>query len=88
MNEVVEMCPHCETENVYPGYEVEKNGYKVICKNCGREIMLCDECLHDNILKGPCDWRSEKYFNGSRITEIGICRRGITHNKFSIGVGR
>ncbi len=81
MNEVVEMCPHCETENVYPGYEVEKNGYKVICKNCGREIMLCNECLHDISGLRCCDWRRKIYYRGkTQFQEIGICFRGITHN--------
>ena len=55
--EVVEVCPHCSYENVYPMWDVNVNGYIAICKNCGQQIFLCDECKHsddnENIF---CNW--------------------------------
>lgn len=57
MTEAVEMCPHCMGENVYPGWDVEKQGYIAKCLHCGHEIMLCDECLHaDDNPAQKCDW--------------------------------
>lgn len=57
--EAVEWCPFCGTENSYPGWDTSKQGYVAVCKECGRQIMLCDECLHaDDNLHGNCDWRS------------------------------
>lgn len=77
--EAVEVCPACEAENTYPNHDVEKDGYKVRCKSCGREIMLCDECMHaDN--DRFCDWHEKDYYRGDAIEEVGICHRGITHN--------
>lgn len=55
--EVVECCPHCETENVYPNWDVEKQGYIATCE-CGKKIFLCSECLdwsEDNTDR-VCDW--------------------------------
>ena len=43
--ECVEICPHCEQE-ITKKWDVEKNGYQITCPNCGKKIMLCDECLH------------------------------------------
>ena len=55
--EAVEICPHCEGENIYPNYDVGVSGYIVKCKHCGKKIFLCDECIHseDNV-GGFCDW--------------------------------
>lgn len=71
MTEAVEVCPHCMGENILLNYDVDKSGYMVKCNHCGREMMLCDECLHtDDNLQGKCDWRK---------TEIGgCCFRGET----------
>ena len=44
--EAVEVCPFCEQENVYPNWDVEKQGYVARCHHCGKLIMLCDECMH------------------------------------------
>ena len=71
--EAVEMCPHCETENVYPMLDVEEKGFVAVCKTCGKEIFLCDECMHseDNLCMN-CDWRK---------TECGgKCFRGTTRD--------
>lgn len=58
--EAVECCPHCECENVYPNWNVKTQGYVAKCKGCGKDIMLCDECLNsdDNPMQ-KCDWSPE-----------------------------
>lgn len=59
MHEAVEVCPHCDTENVLENWDVPEKGYIAICKGCGRQIFLCDECLHADDNRGMrCDWRS------------------------------
>ena len=64
--EAVEVCPHCDSENAYPMWDTEVSGFVAVCKYCGKEIMLCDEC-HDY---SGCDWCK---------TECGgKCYRGIT----------
>ena len=57
MTEAIEICPFCEGENVYPGWDVKKDGYVAKCQHCGEDILLCDECTHaeDNPY-GRCDW--------------------------------
>lgn len=76
--ECVEPCPYCEEENIYPNYDAAANGYKAICRGCGEEIMLCDECLHaDDNPGGRCDWCEEKHGDEA----WGICFRGVTKHK-------
>lgn len=76
--EAVESCPYCEAENVYPGWDVEKHGYIAECKECGKRIFLCDECLHaEDNPSMHCDWHNES--NGECV--VGYCFRGITANK-------
>lgn len=59
--EAVEVCPHCERENVYPNWDVKTQSYVAICQECGKEIMLCDECLHADDNPGQkCNWCEEK----------------------------
>ena len=71
--EAIEMCPHCDNENIYPMWDVEKNGYIAKCNHCGEEIFLCDECMHAEDNKGmDCNWCETK--NG------GKCFRGTTIN--------
>lgn len=69
--EAIEVCPHCDNENVYTDWDVEIKGYVAVCKHCGKEIMLCDECLNneDNPSQN-CDWR--------KTNCGGKCWRGIT----------
>lgn len=69
--EAVEMCPHCGEENVYPMWDVEVKGYVAVCQHCGKEIFLCDECMHmeDNPCM-KCDW--------SKTNCGGKCFRGTT----------
>lgn len=71
--EAVECCPWCESENVYPNWDVETQGYIAICQRCGRQIFLCDECRHaDDNPEGKCDWFG--------CDHVGICFRGVTLN--------
>lgn len=71
--EAVEVCPHCDSENVYPMWDVEVNGFVAVCKTCGKEIFLCDECTHayDNPSMN-CDWCKTKCG--------GKCFRGVTND--------
>ncbi len=67
--EAVETCPHCESENVYENWDPFTKGYIAKCKGCGREIFLCDECLHmDDNPAQECNWHEE-----SRDGEIWSC---------------
>lgn len=73
LTEAVEVCPWCESENIYPNWDVEMQGYVAICQHCGKEIFLCDECRHaDDNPKGKCDWRGGD--------KVGKCFRGVTLN--------
>lgn len=69
--EAVEVCPHCDSENVYPMWDTEVSGFVAVCKVCGKEIFLCDECMHaEDNPKMHCDWCK---------TECGCkCFRGCT----------
>lgn len=71
--EAVEVCPHCMSENTYPMWDTEVDGFVAVCKYCGKEIFLCDECQHTILEDGEvhdCDWCK---------TECGgKCHRGCT----------
>ena len=55
--EAVETCPHCDSENVYPMWDVSVKGYIAACEHCGKEIFLCDECMHTEDNESmSCDW--------------------------------
>jgi len=57
LTEAVEVCPHCMCENVFENWDCEKQGYVATCWNCGKKIMLCDECMHMDDNPGrKCDW--------------------------------
>lgn len=62
--EAIEPCPHCGEENVYPGWDVERDGYIAVCAGCGKLIFLCDECMHseDNPCM-DCDWHECGAYN-------------------------
>lgn len=73
--EAVEVCPHCMSENVYPMWDTEVSGFVAVCKHCGKEIFLCDECLHTILEDGEvhdCDWCQTKCG--------GKCHRGETRD--------
>lgn len=76
--EAVECCPFCGGENVFPNWNVKKQGYIAKCQHCGEAIMLCDECRHaaDNCGK-RCDWHEEIHGNKA----LGICFRGMTKHQ-------
>lgn len=71
--EAVEVCPHCDSENVYPMWNTEVSGFVAVCKHCDKEILLCDECQHAIEEDGEvhdCNWCK---------TECGgKCHRGCT----------
>lgn len=62
--EVVEVCPHCDAENVQQ-WNVDTMGFVTRCNECGKLIMLCDECMHrDDNADMHCDWCDGKCFRG------------------------
>lgn len=78
VTEAVEACPFCVEENIFPNWDIKTQGFKVTCRECGEEMMLCDECLHAEDNKGGhCDWHEIQYQN---YTE-GHCFRGVTKHK-------
>ena len=71
--EVIETCPHCDKENVYPRWDVNVKGYVAICEYCRKEIFLCDECMHSEDNKSMhCNW--------CKTDCGGKCFRGITRD--------
>ena len=73
--EAVEVCPYCMSENVYPNWDVEKQGYIAKCKHCNEQIFLCDECLHAEDNPGQkCDWYETEFggecFRGKIYKEV------------------
>ena len=79
LTEAVEVCPFCEAENVFANWDVKKQGYVATCWQCGREIFLCDECLHADDNTGKrCDWHSVQ--TKDKLIE-GHCFRGRTRKR-------
>lgn len=62
-----EPCPHCEFENFYPYWDVKEKGFVATCQNCGKTIMLCDACHHEEN-GGECNWKND-------TNPEGICYR-------------
>lgn len=54
---VTEVCPHCENE-IEMRWNTDTQGFKAFCPVCGRRLMLCDECLHDENDSRSCDYNS------------------------------
>lgn len=52
--EVTEVCPHCDSE-ITLTWDVEKDGYKVFCPKCGKEMMLCGYCP----IRDKCDYETD-----------------------------
>ena len=48
-------------------WNAETMGYKIFCPVCGKQMMLCDECIHaDDRLNencSGCDWREDEEGN-------------------------
>lgn len=70
--ECIEVCPHCEKENIIE-WNTDVMGYIIKCQHCGEEILLCDDCMHspDN---------EYMYCNWCRTATGGKCFRGETKN--------
>lgn len=52
----VEWCPHCDREIELKVDAIEQN-YQIFCPYCGKQIMLCDTCMHaEDNLNQKCDW--------------------------------
>lgn len=61
-SKVTEYCSECETE-IELLHDIETEGYKVKCPNCGARLMLCDECQHrgkEGSYMNDCDYDSQK----------------------------
>ena len=56
---VTEVCPHCESE-ITMIWDIKTLGYKAFYPVCGKQMLLCDACIHaeDELNKnsGRCDW--------------------------------
>lgn len=68
----IEVCPHCMSENEYPMLDTRVSGFVAVCQHCGKEIFLCDACMHTEDNQSlNCDWHE---------TECGgKCFRGFTN---------
>lgn len=64
---VVELCPNCSRE-VEMRWNTKEDGYKAFCPYCGKELMLCDDCLH----RDENDSETDKSCNYDR--QSGNCR--------------
>lgn len=55
---VVEVCPHCDLENIYKDVSDTMDTQMIgTCAFCNKSIVLCDKCntLHPNESERPCD---------------------------------
>lgn len=66
--DIIETCPHCDgyinitTDD--SSYAINHN-YKIICPFCGKEIFLCDECMHaEDNPTANCNWSERGCFRG------------------------
>lgn len=56
VNPVAEFCSNCESE-IEMAWNTKLWGYKAFCPVCGKRLMLCDACLHDE--QAGCDYNSD-----------------------------
>jgi len=65
---VIEVCPHCDYENEFE-WDVTTMGYKTVCRKCGKQLLLCDECCNAkdglNEIACRCDWHEDT--NGNSV---------------------
>ena len=77
----VDVCPHCDCDNIFENWDFEKNGFVGTCWNCGKEVMLCDACIHaDDNRARKCDW-SEHYNKQTHKMETMCFRKKWTLEK-------
>ncbi|MDO5397563.1 MAG: hypothetical protein Q4G33_06510 [bacterium] len=64
---VVERCPFCENE-IEIRWNVKTEGYKIFCPYCGKQLLLCDECLHaEDNTRHICTYNAS----------VGVCMRCV-----------
>ena len=51
-----ETCPYCDYVN---DFVCDGTNHKMICKNCGKEILLCSLCDMDKVSCGKCPYEKE-----------------------------
>lgn len=56
-NEGEELCPYCDYINTFVWEE--GNPRKIICRKCGKEILLCSLCDMDVVNCGKCPYMEE-----------------------------
>ena len=79
---ITETCPNCEKE-ITVNWDVKKDGYKAICPNCGKTLMLCSACLDSDTHCFFCDWNKENGCYRSREKpkqELLVRNQMVEHN--------
>lgn len=54
--EVIETCPHCDSEVILENWDVDIDGWETTCPFCGNHLILCSECRDLEVSCGNCDW--------------------------------
>ena len=72
MTEINDICPHCDSENVFEDWDTDEKGFVAECKHCGHKMMLCDACgsydEENGWQRDNCDWHMENGYS--------VCHRG------------
>ena len=72
MSEIIDICPHCDSENVFEDWDTDEKGFVAECKHCGHKMMLCDACgsydEENGWQRDNCDWHMENGYS--------VCHRG------------
>ncbi len=79
---IAETCPNCEKE-IKTVWDVKKDGYKTICPECGKALMLCSACLDSDPHCRFCDWNKENGCYRSREKpkqEFLVRNQMVEHN--------
>lgn len=79
---ITETCPNCEKE-ITVNWDVKKDGYKTVCPNCGKTLMLCSACLDPDTHCLSCDWNKENgcYRSGEKPKQESLVRNQLVeHN--------
>lgn len=75
INEITEVCPHCENE-ITMQWNVSESGYKAYCPVCGKRLMLCTACHDDGY---ACDYDTDtdscRFFKGQYCSceQVDLC---------------